>query len=129
MNGRFLLDTNIVIGIFAQDTSVQQHLAEAEAVFISSTVIGELYFGAYKSARVEANLTRLEEFVAINAVLACDLVTAQQYGQIKNLLRAKGQPIPENDLWITAVAMQYQLTLVSRDQHFNLIDRLLIEIW
>lgn len=129
MNGRFLLDTNIVIGIFAQDTTVQQHLAEAEAVFISSIVIGELYFGAYKSARVEANLTRLEEFVAINTVLACDLVTAQQYGQIKNLLRAKGQPIPENDIWIAAVAMQYQLTLVSRDQHFDAVDRLLIEIW
>lgn len=98
MNGRFPLDINIVIALFAEDTLVQQHLAAAKAVFISSTVIG-VYFGAYKSARVENNLTQLEEFIASNTVLACDLVTAQQYGQIKNLLRAKGQPIPENDIW------------------------------
>ncbi|WP_242020125.1 hypothetical protein [Trichocoleus sp. FACHB-40] len=44
MNGRFLLDTNIVIALFAQDTSVQQHIVEAEAVFVASIVLGELYF-------------------------------------------------------------------------------------
>ena len=72
MSGRFLLDTNIVIALFQGDISVQEKLAKAEQVFVSSTVIGELYYGAYRSGRVTTNLTRLEDFVASNTVLVCD---------------------------------------------------------
>lgn len=129
MNGRFLLDTNIVIALFAQDTSVQQHIAEAEAVFVPSIVLGELYYGARKSGRVAANLARIDEFAASSAVLVCDTATAQQYGQIKNILRTKGRPIPENDIWIAAIAQQYELTLISRDEHFREIDGLSVEVW
>lgn len=129
MNGRFLLDTNIVIAFLKGDTVVQEHFAEAETVFVPSTVIGELYYGAYKSARVAANLARVEEFVAITNVLVCDIATAQQYGQIRNLLRAKGRFIPDNDIWIAAVAQQYHLTLVSRDEHFREVDGLSVETW
>ncbi len=84
MSGRFLLDTNIVIALFQGDISVQEKLAKAEQVLVSSTVIGELYYGAYRSGQVTTNLTRIEEFVASNTVLVCDLVTSQFYGQIKN---------------------------------------------
>lgn len=106
-----------------------QRIAEAEAVFLPSTVIGELYYGAYNSTRVEANLARIEEFTASKTVLACDIATAHLYGQIKHLLRQKGRPIPENDIWIAAIAQQYQLTLVSRDEHFREIDGLPVETW
>ena len=129
MTGRFLLDTNVVIALFAQDTSVEQHIAEAEAVFVPSTVIGELYYGAHKSSRVEANQAQIDEFAANSIVLVCDTETSRHYGQLKNLLRAKGRPIPENDIWIAAVAMQYQLTLVSRDEHFREVNGLLLERW
>jgi tRNA(fMet)-specific endonuclease VapC len=96
---------------------------------VPSIAIGELYYGAYKSARVEANRTRIDKFVSTYAVLACDAVTAVLYGQIKNRLRQKGRPIPENDIWIAAIAQQYQLTLVSRDEHFREVDGLLVETW
>jgi tRNA(fMet)-specific endonuclease VapC len=129
MNGRFLLDTNIIIALFASEVVVQQHLADAEEVFVPSIVLGELYYGARKSARVEANLTRLDEFSASTAVLACDSITAQHYGEIKNRLRAKGRPLPENDIWIAAIAKQYTLSLVSRDEHFSHIDDLLVDVW
>ncbi|AFZ26803.1 putative nucleic acid-binding protein, contains PIN domain [Cylindrospermum stagnale PCC 7417] len=129
MNGRFLLDTNIIIALFQRDTSVQENIAQTEQVFVSSTVVGELYYGVYKSRRVTANLTRIEEFVAKTSVLECDLVTAQQYGEIKNFLREKGRPIPENDIWIAAVTKQYELTLVSRDKHFSEIDGLFLVSW
>lgn len=49
MSGRFLLDTNVVIALFADEVSVKDNLAEAEEVFISSVEIGELYYGAQKS--------------------------------------------------------------------------------
>jgi tRNA(fMet)-specific endonuclease VapC len=127
--GRFLLDTNIVIALFAREAAVQQRLAEAREVFVPSIVLGELYYGARKSTRVTENLARIDEFVASSTVLPCDTTTAQQYGNIKNQLRAKGRPIPENDIWIAVIAMQYQLTLVARDGHFHEVDGLQVEAW
>ena len=127
--GRFLLDTNIVIALFAREAAVQQHLAEASEVFVPSIVLGELYYGARKSTRVTENLARIDDFVASSTVLSCDIATAQQYGDIKHKLRAKGRPIPENDVWIAAVARQNGMTLVSRDTHFNAVDALTLEVW
>ncbi len=129
MTGRLLLDTNIVIALFAGDAAIRQRLLEALEVFVPSVVIGELYYGAQRSARVSENLARIDEFVASNAVLPCDAETAQRYGDIKNQLRVKGRPIPENDIWIAAIAMQHQLILVSRDRHFHEVDGLQVEAW
>ena len=56
--------------------------------------------------------------------LPCDFDTARLYGRIKAELRRKGKPIPENDIWIAAAAIQYGLTLVTRDRHFDFIDGL-----
>src|SRR5688572_4514559 len=102
MSGRFLLDTNIVIALWANDEAVTRQLAAASEIFIPITVLGELYYGARKSAWSAKNTARIDEFAARSSVLLCDVTTAQQYGQIKNSLRAKGRPIPENDLWIAA---------------------------
>jgi tRNA(fMet)-specific endonuclease VapC len=126
--GRFLLDTNIVIALFAGEVAVQQRLTESGEVFVPSIVLGKLYYGAQKSTRVTENLARIDEFVASSTVLPCDTATAQQYGDI-NKLRAMGRPIPENDIWIAAIAMQYQLTLVARDGHFHEVDGLQVEAW
>ena len=129
MNGRLLLDTTSVIALFAQDPGVQDRLARATEVFVPTVVLGELYYGARKSARVEANLARIDEFAASNAVLVCSLETAQQYGRIRHALQTQGRPLPENDIWIAAVARQHGLTVVSQDEHFNQIEGLLVEKW
>ena len=129
MNGKFLLDTNILIAIFAADPSVQENLAQPAEIFVPIVAIGELYYGARKSTRIEANLRTIDEFAATCALLECDLDTARYYGLIKNELRAKGRPIPENDIWIAAVAKQHELTLVSRDAHFNEVGGLSFEGW
>src|SRR2546430_13918864 len=83
--GRFLLDTNIVIALFAGETSIQQCLAEASEVFVPCIVLGELYYRARKSTHVTENLARIDEFVGSSTVLPCDTVTAQQCGDIKNM--------------------------------------------
>ena len=98
-------------------------------MFIPSIVLGELYFGARKSRRVKENLARIDEFAVSNVVLGCDTETARYYGEIKNALREKGRPIPENDVWIAAIALQYDLTLTSRDAHLGEIDHLKVESW
>lgn len=129
MAGRFLLDTNIIIAHFAKEANVEQSLAVAPEVFLPSVALGELYYGACKSARVTINTRRIDEFAAKNTVLTCDTETAREYGRIKNDLRVKGKPIPENDIWIAAIAIQYDLTLVTRDGHFNEIEGLATETW
>lgn len=129
MSGKYLLDTNIVIALFAEDHSVQKHMARAGEIFIPATVIGELFFGAFKSGRPKANTACIEEFAAGNTVLACDIGTSREYGRIKNLLHKKGHPIPENDIWIAALKMEHGLTLVSRDEHFKKVDELKRVAW
>jgi tRNA(fMet)-specific endonuclease VapC len=129
VNGRFLLDTNVIIALFARDPMIHERLSNASEVFIPCIVIGELYFGSYKSLKVQENLNRIDEFALSNTVLPCDIETAKKYGDIKNRLKEKGQPIPENDIWIAAIAQQYALTVVTKDAHFNLVENLKIELW
>ncbi|MCZ2128001.1 MAG: type II toxin-antitoxin system VapC family toxin [Anaerolineales bacterium] len=129
MSGKYLLDTNIVIALFANDASVLENLEQAAEVFIPSVVIGELFFGAHKSVRAKDNLSHIDDFASSNLVLGCDVETARIYGEIKNNLRVKGRPIPENDIWIAAIAVQHHLTLISRDGHFSEIENLEVLVW
>ncbi len=124
MNGKFLLDTNIIIGLFGKDPQVHELLDKAEEIFVPCIAIGELYFGAYRSSRVQENIERIFEFSMSNTVLGCNSDTAQKYGKVKYNLKEKGQPIPENDIWIAAIAQQYDLTLFSKDPHFEVIEGL-----
>ena len=129
MSGRFLLDTNIVIAIFAKDSGVADHLAQATEVFVPAVVLGELFYGAHKSSQAHTNIARIQEFAGDTVVLACDAATAREYGRIKNDLRIRGRPIPENDIWIAAIAMQHGLTVVSRDDHFDEVSNLTVTTW
>ncbi len=129
MSGRYLLDTNIVIALFADESAVKNRLREAEEVFVPSIVLGELYYGAGKSRRVSENMARIDDFAARNVVLGCEAEAARRYGEVKNRLRHKGRPIPENDIWIAAIALQNGLTLVARDTHFREVEGLSVEAW
>src|SRR5437868_5467525 len=97
---RFLLDTNIVIALFSGEAAVTARLAQAGEVFLPSIVVGELLFGARKSLRVSENIARVNNLAAATSVLSCDLGTANVYGEVKDELRLKGRPVPENDVWI-----------------------------
>jgi tRNA(fMet)-specific endonuclease VapC len=129
MAGRFLPDTNIVIALFAGEAVVLHEFSNADEVFLSSVVLGELYYGARKSARAAENVARVDAFAASNMVLDCDVETSRQYGVIKASLRAKGKMIPENDIWIAATALQNGLTLATRDAHFDEVDGLSVANW
>lgn len=129
MNGDYLLDTNIVIALFAEEQLVLDKVSQANRVFIPTIVIGELYYGAYNSSKTEENETQIDAFATASNTLDCEIFTAKFYGQIKKQLKDKGRPIPENDIWIAALALQYDLTLVSRDAHFGFIAGLKWEKW
>ena len=129
MPGSFLLDTNIAVALLAGEDAVRVSLDQGGLIFLSSIVLGELFYGARKSGRAVSNLAKVEELAAKFVVLNCDVSTARHYGEIRDLLRAKGRPIPENDIWIAAHAQQYELTLVTRDAHFSAVEGVTIEMW
>lgn len=129
MNGRFLLDTNVIIALLNRDEAVARHFRRDPEAYLPVIAVGELYYGARRSARVEANVRRLEDLITVAAVLGCDKRTAEYYGRIKNLLRSKGRPLPDNDLWIAAISQQHGLTLITRDQHFSQIEGLALDTW
>lgn len=128
MSGRLLVDTNIVIALFGGDPAAVEKLEDKPALFLCVPVLGELRYGALASARIEQNLERLDQFSKRVAVLPCDSETAIYYSTIRFDLRKKGRPIPENDLWIAAIARQHRLTLLSRDSHFEEIEGLDVEV-
>ncbi len=128
-NGNYLLDTNIVIELFNGNNTILHKMQNGGNFFLASPMIGELYYGVQKSDKITENLNRVDSFIENHMILSCDLVTAQWYGIIKNELRIKGTPIPNNDIWIASVAMQHELILVTRDSHFDEVESLQTERW
>ncbi len=127
--GRFLLDSNIVIALLQGDDAVLSNLDRAPEVFIPAVVIGELFFGAAKSARPGENTDKVERFAANRYIVSCDLDVAREYGRLKKRLQEKGRPLPENDIWIAAMAKLHEMVLVTRDSHFKEVDDLHIVDW
>lgn len=124
MDGKYLLDTNVLIAALASDQEVLANIDDAFQCFLCTTVLGELIYGALHSSHATENLVHLQRFSADRGVLTCDEGTANLYGEIKTALRKKGRPIPDNDIWIAASARQHSLTLVTRDGHFEEVDQL-----
>jgi tRNA(fMet)-specific endonuclease VapC len=122
-----LLDTNVVIALFAGEPRILNRIAECTETYLPVIVLGELHYGALRSVRKEENLSRLAELASRNIVLPCEVETATKYGSIKTGLSAKGRPIPENDVWIAAIAMQHGLTVLTCDAHFSEIEGLSVD--
>lgn len=128
-SGRYLLDTNIVIAVLQGDEAVLSNLDRAPEVFIPAIVVGELFFGAAKSERRSENTVKVERFAAGRSILPCDFQVAREYGRLRQRLREKGKPLPENDIWIAATAQCHELILVTRDRHFREVDDLQTAEW
>ncbi len=126
---KLLLDTNAVIALQQRDTDLLKLLENEEDIFVPAVVIGELYYGAYKSGRPEENRQTVATFAAARVILNSDAGTGDAYGQIKYALRLKGRPIPENDIWIAALTLQYDCILISRDTHYDEIENLRTRQW
>lgn len=129
MNGSFILDTNIVIAFFGNDENVVKEIADAGEIYLPVIAAGELFYGASNSGKPEKNCQKINEFLKEVNVLKRDHETGRFYGIVKMELKTKGRPIPENDIWIIALALQYQMPVVSRDKHFENIENLQLIRW
>jgi tRNA(fMet)-specific endonuclease VapC len=128
----YLLDTNIVIAALKGLPRVRQQMERIplNALRLSAIVLGELEFGAKKSAYSERNRARLAELAQNLPLIGIDTNTVRHYAQIRAVLERQGTPIGANDLWIAAQALATGAVLVTNNtREFERIPGLALENW
>jgi tRNA(fMet)-specific endonuclease VapC len=121
-----LVDTNAYTAFMLGNAAVVEVLAHAERICVNSIVLGELLGGFAAGVRESKNRAELARFLASPRVevLPVTAQTADSYALVYAGLRRKDQPIPTNDLWIAASALEHGAALLTRDAHFSQIDGL-----
>lgn len=119
-----LLDTSAYSALMQGRPEVVGRVYRSEEVLISSIVAGELLYGFRNGSRLNENLERFEKFLANPFVswVPVTLVTADRFSRVAAALRKKGRPLPTNDIWIAAHALETGADLLSYDKHFDAID-------
>ena len=127
---RVLLDTSAYIGLLKGHPGIKQTIQKADEINVNPVVIGELLAGFMKGKKESRNRGTLGEFMDSPRVRLrlIDEETSERYAVIFNYLRDRGAPIPTNDLWIGATAMQYGLKVVTLDTHFQKIPQIITEL-
>ena len=124
-----LLDTSAVVAHLRGRIDIRALTAPAEPLFLPLVALGELFKGVEKSARPAHNRQLLDDFLQMAALLYPDAATAGSYARLAVALEAKGEVIPENDLWIAAVALECDLPLATRDAHFHRVEGIAVIAW
>ena len=120
------LDTNAYIALLKGDKRVNDALSSATRIYISIVVIAELLSGFRGGSQEKPNRQKLDEFLAkpVVQVIEANINTADLYSLIKHDLKKNGTPIPTNDIWIAAHAMETGSVLITFDKHFEFIKGL-----
>jgi len=125
---KICLDTNAYSAFKNGNQEIISILENADEVLMPITVLGELYSGFQIGSLTEKNLTELDSFLSTPGIITIEISKkiAFRYGFITKNLRKQGTPIPTNDIWIAAAAMDTGSILLSRDKHFKNIPGLLV---
>jgi tRNA(fMet)-specific endonuclease VapC len=126
---KVLLDTSAYSALQRGDRRVLAVLQRSEMVAVPVIVLGELHSGFRAGTRRIENEELLARFLSKSSIRIVDVTqeTALRYAEIDVLLRKKGRPIPRNDVWIAAIAIEHGMHLLTLDEHFREIPLLLIE--
>jgi tRNA(fMet)-specific endonuclease VapC len=122
------LDTSVAITVLAGEAGALLANPVGE-FFLPAPVVGELRYGALNSRRTAENLAEVERLTNRCRVMNITAATAAVYARLRLHLKRKGQPIPENDLWIAALCVEHQVPLASLDGHFDAVDELARHAW
>jgi tRNA(fMet)-specific endonuclease VapC len=127
---RLCLDTTAYSRLMRGQPKLQDRLEGADEILLPATVLGELYAGFQGGNRLEENLSLLEDFrnqPGISVIDATDNI-AQRYAVIVTTLKRQGTPIPTNDIWIAAAALENGGRIVAYDSHFEVVPGLIVEV-
>jgi tRNA(fMet)-specific endonuclease VapC len=124
---RVALDTNRLTDLFQGDAELADRLGECDEVWIPLIVLAEIKAGFYGGSQQHRNEILLQSFLGKPTVgiLLPARQTAEHYARLFVQLKRAGTPIPDNDLWIAALALEHDLLLITRDRHFESVPQLL----
>jgi predicted nucleic acid-binding protein len=127
---RIIMDTNFYTAFKRNDAEAANLVKRAEYIGVNTVILGELFAGFRCGTKETQNRIELDQFLDSARVdtIVLDDETAEFYAQVFSELRQKGRPIPSNDLWLAASALQHGLALATYDDHFSSINGLLLAI-
>lgn len=125
---KLLIDTNVYVAFKRNDPNVTDLLRQADSIALNTVVMGELLAGFKGGIREIVNRKELDQFLDSPRVemLSLDESSADFFSLVFNNLKKIGKPIPTNDIWIAASALQYGRTLATLDSHFLYVSGLFL---
>jgi tRNA(fMet)-specific endonuclease VapC len=122
------LDTNAYSAFNRGRDALTAVLERADRVYVPTIVLGELYAGFSMGTRYDQNVAELDAFLALPGVQVAvpTREVAERYGVVVRELRGQGTPLPTNDIWIAASALELGARLLSYDSHFTSVPGLLV---
>ena len=121
---KILLDTNAYSAMVRGNRAIREFIVSAKWILLPAFVLGELEYGFRGGSRFTENHADLLKFLSMPGVRVVQTTpnTAWRYGELKDSLRKAGKPIPENDVWIGAMALEHDLPVLSLDGHFETLE-------
>ncbi|HWQ68987.1 MAG TPA: type II toxin-antitoxin system VapC family toxin [Patescibacteria group bacterium] len=126
---RVLVDTSAYSAFMRGHPEVKLAIQRADQIYLSPVILGELLAGFIRGGRQKKNQKELQAFLESPRVtlVSVDEETAERYAVILNALWRAGTPIPTNDIWIAASAMQHGLHLLTTDPHYRKIVHIIVD--
>ena len=116
-----ILDTHALSALLRGDEGLAGLLEKTSQLHLPVIVLGEYRFGLL-SARLRRSVEPLLKILENEAVvLPVDSETVRPYAEVRDQLRRTGKPLPQNDTWIAALALQHELPIASLDKHFDAV--------
>jgi predicted nucleic acid-binding protein len=126
---KVMLDTSAYSALLRGNEDVKRAVQESDEIYLNPVVLGELLAGFAYGGKEKKNREILREFLASPRLQVTDIdeETSERYAVIINYLWQEGTPVPTNDLWIAATAMQHGLKLITTDGHYRNIPQIIVE--
>ena len=124
---RIMLDTSAYSAFMLGHSDIKVALQEADAIYLTPIIIGELRAGFLRGKSRRKNEGEFRSFLDSPRVNVVDVTatTAERYAVILNFLWKNGTPIPTNDIWIAASAMQHGLSIITTDVHYEKVPQVI----
>ena len=128
-NHRVMMDTSAYAAFLRGNPGVMEAVQEADGIVLNPVVLGELLGGFLMGRNEKKNRAILRDFLNSPRVVMVEMdeETSERYAVILQSLRLRGTPIPTNDVWIAASAMQHGLKVLSTDKHYLEVAQILTE--
>jgi len=126
---KVMMDTSAYAAFLRGGSGVKGALQQADEIVFNPVVLGELLAGFLMGRNEKRNRDILKDFLSSPRVTMAEIdeETSERYALIVQFLRMKGTPIPTNDLWIAASAMQHGLRVLTTDKHYLQVPQIITE--